>query len=1036
MASKRVKRTYRLQSSIFFFFLYIFLFCSSDVYCSARDILKHGEWIIDNGSTLISAGEKFELGFFTPSKSSSSKRFVGLWYYKWGRQQAVVWVANREKPLNGSTGMFGIAEDGNLVVLDNSSSGKEYFSAGLSKSSSPNRIVKLMDSGNLVVSDEDQSAMSLWESFKNPTDTFLSGMKMDEKFKLLSWNDWDDPGPGQFIFKKDELEGEDSYVITKKAVEYWKGRIKGKFMSSDKIMPNTVANLLLNFSASGRYAYNNRTKKSVSPNSSNVRLVMHHSGKLNYLVWDINNQSWSSSWSEPKDQCSIYNACGKFGSCNINNWFMCKCLPGYKPTILENWYSQIFSDGCIQTLTSCDKSGTFLSLKMMTVIKPDTVSEVKNEEDCKKLCVEDCNCRAYSYEVTENKANTKRAGNSTSANICLIWNGDLSDLQEENVNGRNISIRVAKSDIGSSVRNCEPCGTNAIPYPLSTRPNCGDPMYSNFECNNSTGQLSFKSPTGTYRVDGIYPSERKFIIEVKHADISDARNLGRVLSHNHSLPFVNSSFLKAPGNINSNITGVEISWKPTPELMCNSPADCEDWPNSTCNATTDGNMRCLCLPNFVWDASNLNCTHQGDTPPSEVVGNPGSVDEASSRKISLSSIVAVSLISVIAFSCTIIFVYFWRRKMAKRQENRNNDKRNRVLRTMNSEQHVKDLIDSGDFREEGETDIDLPFFDLESILAATDGFSNANKLGQGGYGPVYKGTFPGGQEMAVKRLSSASGQGLQEFKNEVVLIAKLQHRNLVRLRGYCIKGDEKILLYEYMPNKSLDSFLFDPKRSMLLDWEMRFNIILGIARGLLYLHQDSRLRIIHRDMKTSNILLDQEMNPKISDFGLAKIVRGKETESNTARVIGTYGYMAPEYALDGVFSTKSDVFSFGVVLLEIISGKKNTGFYRSEQAMSLIGYTWRLWTETKVLDLMDQTLHESCNADLFTKCVNVGLLCIQEDPSDRPTMSNVVTMLDSETVTVPTPKQPAFVLRRGESSTSSSRPETYTEITTSLEEAA
>uniref|UniRef100_A0A7N2R9A6 non-specific serine/threonine protein kinase n=1 Tax=Quercus lobata TaxID=97700 RepID=A0A7N2R9A6_QUELO len=560
-------------------------------------------------------------------------------------------------------------------------------------------------------------------------------------------------------------------------------------------------------------------------------------------------------------------------------------------------------------------------------------------------------------------------------------------------------------------------------------------MYISFECNNSTGQLSFKSPTGTYQVDGTYPSEQKFIIEVKHADNSDARNLGGVLSLNQSLPFVNSSFLKDSGKIKSNIRGVKISWKPPQEPMCNSPADCKDWPNSTCDAATDGNMMYLCLPNFGWDSSNLNCTHQGDTPPSEVVGNPGSVDEASSRKISLSLIVAVSLISVIAFSSTIIFVYLWRRKMAKRKENRNNDKRNRVLRTMNSE-HVKDLIDSGDFREEGETDIDLPFFDLESILVATDSFLNANKLGQGGYGPVYKGTFPGGQEMAVKRLSTASGQGLQVFKNEAVLIAKLQHRNLVRLRGYCIKRDEKILLYEYMPNKNLDSFIFDPKRSMLLDWEMRFNIILGIARGLLYLHQDSRLRIIHRDMKTSNILLDQEMNPKISNFGLVKIVRGKETESNTARVIGTYGYMAPKYALDGVFLAKSDVFSFGVVLLEIISGKKNTVFYRSEQAMSLIGYAWRLWTETKVLDIMDQTLHESCNADLFTKCVNVGLVCIQEDPSDRPTMSNVVTMLDSETVTVLTPKQPAFVPRRGESSTSSSRPETYTEITTSLEEAA
>ncbi|XP_059450314.1 G-type lectin S-receptor-like serine/threonine-protein kinase At4g03230 [Corylus avellana] len=346
---------------------------------------------------------------------------------------------------------------------------------------------------------------------------------------------------------------------------------------------------------------------------------------------------------------------------------------------------------------------------------------------------------------------------------------------------------------------------------------------------------------------------------------------------------------------------------------------------------------------------------------------------------------------------------------------------------------VKNLIESDEFREKYEHRIQVPFFDWKSILVATNGFLEENKLGQGGFGSVYKGTFPGGEEIVVKRLDLFSRQGEEEFMNEVLTVGKLQHMNIVRLWGYCTKGDERILLYEYMPNKSLDSFIFDQRQSMLLNWEMRINIILGIARGLLYLHRDSRLRIIHRDLKLGNILLDEEMNPKISDFGFATIVGGKETGGNTTRICGTYGYMSPEYVFDGLFSVKSDVFSFGVVLLEIISGKK-TQFYQSELAMHLTDYAWRLWVENKVLDLMDPTLHEICNVDQFVKCVNIGLLCIEEDLNDRPTMSNVVTMLDGEGATFPTPKQPAFVQWRGLSSkpSSSSKPDTtYTESTSS-----
>ncbi|XP_022880265.1 G-type lectin S-receptor-like serine/threonine-protein kinase At4g27290 [Olea europaea var. sylvestris] len=241
-----------------------------------------------------------------------------------------------------------------------------------------------------------------------------------------------------------------------------------------------------------------------------------------------------------------------------------------------------------------------------------------------------------------------------------------------------------------------------------------------------------------------------------------------------------------------------------------------------------------------------------------------------------------------------------------------------------------------------ENEIELPLFDMATIATTTDNFSGYNMIGEGGFGRVYKGKLSSGQEITVKRLSQSSRQGLQEFKNEVVLIAKLQHRNLVRLLGCCIEGEEMMLIYEYMPNKSLDYFIFEESRKEFLTWENRFEISMGISRGLLYLHQDSRLRIIHRDLKTSNILLDSDLNARISDFGLARSIGGDQYEAQTTRVIGTFGYTSPEYAVDGKFSTKSDVFSLGVLLLEIVSGAKNRKFSHPDHHHNLLGHAWLL----------------------------------------------------------------------------------------------
>ncbi|KAK9151922.1 hypothetical protein Syun_010231 [Stephania yunnanensis] len=304
---------------------------------------------------------------------------------------------------------------------------------------------------------------------------------------------------------------------------------------------------------------------------------------------------------------------------------------------------------------------------------------------------------------------------------------------------------------------------------------------------------------------------------------------------------------------------------------------------------------------------------------------------------------------------------------------------------------------------------DSPQFALDTIRSATNDFADANKLGRGGFGVVYKGVLPNGQEVAVKRLSQSSGQGSEEFKNEVMLLNKLQHRNLVKLFGFCLEEKEKLLIYEYVVNGSLDKYLFDRAKKECLDWESRYKIIKGIARGMLYLHEDSRMRIIHRDLKASNILLDDEMNAQISDFGMARLFKVDQTHDKTRRVAGTFGYMAPEYVIRGIYSVKSDVYSFGVLLLEIISGEKNINVNQSSTSKDLLNKAWEHWREGTALEFIDSSMSTASSSEAM-KCIHIALLCIQKSIEDRPTMASIVLMLDSSSPTLATPSPPPFLL--------------------------
>ncbi|KAM0825263.1 hypothetical protein ACQ4PT_069676 [Festuca glaucescens] len=293
-------------------------------------------------------------------------------------------------------------------------------------------------------------------------------------------------------------------------------------------------------------------------------------------------------------------------------------------------------------------------------------------------------------------------------------------------------------------------------------------------------------------------------------------------------------------------------------------------------------------------------------------------------------------------------------------------------------------------------DLQIGSFTLRQIKAATRNFDPANKIGEGGFGSVYKGLLSDGTIIAVKQLSSKSRQGKREFVNEIGMISALQHPNLVRLYGCCTEGNQLLLVYEYMENNCLARALFVEQYRLTLDWPTRHKICLGIARGLVYLHEESAIRIVHRDIKASNILLDKDLDAKISDFGLAKLNEDGHTHIST-KVAGTIGYMAPEYAMRGYLTDKADVYSFGVVALEIVSGKSNTNYRPKEDFVYLLDWACVLHERGTLLELVDPDLGSNYSTEEALLMLNVALLCTNAAPTLRPKISSVVSLLEGHT---------------------------------------
>ncbi|CAA3005910.1 cysteine-rich receptor kinase 42 [Olea europaea subsp. europaea] len=468
----------------------------------------------------------------------------------------------------------------------------------------------------------------------------------------------------------------------------------------------------------------------------------------------------------------------------------------------------------------------------------------------------------------------------------------------------------------------------------------------------------------------------------------DKRNCNSSMDDNiNQIQFTRSEFNKTVEDLIHNVTtsaALNAGYAVAGLKGVYGLADC--WKTLSANGcreclTAAGREVMECLPSREGRAMNAGCYLRYSTK--KFYSNHSDTTNQSSEMLKTGAVLAIVL-SVSAFSMLSVFCgYAVYRRWNKRNQARKN------LGLISCSYNKSNLN-----------------FKYETLEKATNYFDPSRKVGQGGAGAVYRGTLTNGKTVAVKRLFFSTRQWVDEFFNEVNLISGIQHKNLVKLLGCSIEGPESLLVYEFVPNKSLEQYLFDDKKVKILSWKERYNIIVGTAEGIAFLHGGSEYRIVHRDIKTSNVLLDENLNPKIADFGLARSFAVDRSHLSTG-IAGTLGYMAPEYLVKGQLTEKADVYSFGVLVLEMVCNRKSNAFV--EDSGSLLQSVWKLYKTNRLTESVDPSLEGDFPECEAWRVLKIGLLCTQASVSLRPSMSEVVQMLTDFDCQIPEPNQPPFL---------------------------